>query len=67
MITLKLANGLELSPDLTDLRERASRLPDTKFNLSLVRLVCSRGLRVSETVGLQTTGVRVELTRLHLR
>ena len=63
----KILTRRELAQVLADLKRKASRSPNTRLNLILVRLACCYGLRVSEIAGLQIADVRVEVSRPHLR
>jgi integrase/recombinase XerD len=63
----KILTRTELSLDLADQHQRALQSRNAHLNLTLVRLACCCGLRVSEITGLQVSDVRVETSRPHLR
>ena len=57
----------ELSNVLDDLATKAERLANPRRNLTVVRLACYSGLRVSEIAGLQLDDVVADVQRPHLR
>lgn len=63
----KILSRRELAAVLADLQRRATRTANSWLNLTLVRLSCCCGLRVSEIAGLRISDVRVEASRPHIR
>jgi integrase len=63
----KILSRRELAAVLADLQRKAPRSANTWLNLTLVRLSCCCGLRVSEIAGLHISDLRVEPSRPHIR
>ena len=64
---VKILTRRELALILNNLSLRASSSRQAKMNLTIIRLACCTGLRVSEIAALQLDDVRVDSGRPHLR
>lgn len=60
---LKILTRRESAAVLADLKKRGERSAPARFNLTLVRLACCCGLRVSELAALRLADVVVDQTR----
>ena len=63
----KILMKREMAAVLADLRRKALRSKNARLNLVIFRLAACCGLRASEIANLQSSDVRVELPRPHLR
>ena len=64
---VKILTRRELARVLESLSRKASTSMQARMNLTIIRLACCCGLRVSEIAGLQLDDVRVDSGRPHIR
>jgi integrase/recombinase XerD len=62
----KILTRQEIGVVLADLHRKARRSLNTRMNLTIFRLACCCGLRVSEIAGLRLSDVHVAVARPHL-